>query len=159
MTGMMEKIKGWNRTVLELESGIAAFGLVCQAMGVWFVQDKGSYSLGLWIGIVIAMLCGLHMYVTLDRAFDGPEGDVSKRMTVANVTRYLVVVIVFMILALTRTGNPIVTFIGIMGLKVAAYMQPFTHKLTNKIFHETDPVPRALEDTEETCGEQEKSKE
>ncbi len=25
--------------------------------------------------------------------------------------------------------NPLAAFLGIMGLKVAAYMQPFTHKL------------------------------
>ena len=159
MTGMMETIKRWNRTVLELESGILLFGLVCQAAGVWFVQDKASYSVGLWIGIGMAALCGIHMYITLDRAFDGPEGDVGRRMTVANITRYVVIVVVFMALAAAGIGNPIVTFVGIMGLKVAAYMQPFTHQLTNKLFHETDPGPRALEETEETCGEQEKSKE
>ena len=31
-----------------------------------------------------------------------------------------------------------------MSLKVTAYIQPFTHKLCNMLFHETDPVPEAL---------------
>ena len=30
---------------------------------------------------------------------------------------------------LSGIGNPVVAFLGIMGLKVAAYLQPFTHKL------------------------------
>lgn len=36
-----------------------------------------------------------------------------------------------------------------MMMKVAAYIQPFTHKLCNMLFHETDPVPEPMpEETE-----------
>lgn len=136
MKKMMEKIKKCNRTVLELHLGILLWGIVWQAAGVWFVKDKVLYSSGLWIGIGTAMLAGYHMWRTLDRAFDGFEGDVSRKMITANVIRYVVIVIVFAIVAVTKTGNVLMTFCGIMGLKVAAYIQPFTHKFTNKIFHE-----------------------
>ena len=44
----------------------------------------------------------------------------------------------------TNVMNPLVVFLGYMSLKGTAYLQPFTHKLCNKIFHETDPVPEAL---------------
>ncbi len=35
-----------------------------------------------------------------------------------------------------------------MMLKLAAYLQPFTHRIYNRIFHETDPVPMSLEELE-----------
>jgi len=31
-----------------------------------------------------------------------------------------------------------------MSVKVAAYLQPFTHKLCNKVFHEVDPIPEPM---------------
>mgnify|MGYP003414718552 CR=1 FL=1 len=44
---------------------------------------------------------------------------------------------------------------GVMSVKVAAYLQPFTHKLCNKLFHETDPIPQPMPDEEETQMEKE----
>lgn len=38
--------------------------------------------------------------------------------------------------------------LGYMTMKVAAYLQPFTHKLCNMFFHETDPVPEPLPEDE-----------
>ena len=88
------------------------------------------------------------MYRTLNRALDLGRG-AQKAVTTANMVRYAVVVIVFLIVLLSGTLNPLITFLGIMSLKVAAYLQPFTHKLCNKIFHEVDPVPQPLADEEE----------
>lgn len=124
--------------MLELECGIVFWGVICQVAGIWFVKDKTAYSIGLWIGITMALLAGLHMWITLDRAFGGTEADVTRQMITANVLRYVVIVIVFALVAVSGIGNPLMTFLGIMGLKVAAYLQPFTHKLVNRIFHEIE---------------------
>lgn len=145
---MIEKIRKWNRTLLELESGIILFGLVCQLAGVWFFEDKATYSSGLWLGILIAMWSAAHMSHVLERAFDGPEEDVTKRMSRGSVIRYVAIVLAYGAVVLSGAGNPVMAFIGIMGLKVAAYIQPFTHKFTNWIFHETDPVPQPLPEDE-----------
>ena len=151
---MKEKIRKWNRTLLELECGILCVGLVTWGIGIWFVTDKSGIGVGFWIGIVMSMLSALHMNFVLDRAFEGPEEEVTKKLTAGSVIRYFVVVLVFMAVALSGIGNPIATFIGLMALKVAAYIQPFTHKITNWIFHETDPVPEPLpEETEQTKEE------
>ena len=66
----------------------------------------------------------------------------------ANLIRYGCIVIVFMIVLLTDVLNPLITFMGLMSLKVAAYLQPFTHKLCNKVFHEVDPIPEPLPEEE-----------
>jgi hypothetical protein len=41
-----------------------------------------------------------------------------------------------------------------MGMKVAAYVQPFTHKLCNKMFHETDPIPQAMPEEDDEDEEE-----
>ena len=41
-------------------------------------------------------------------------------------------------------------FSYVICMKVTAFLQPLTHKLCNKMFHETDPIPQAM--PEETAG-------
>ena len=144
---MIERLKRINRALLELWIGILFTGLVFQFAGMWFVENKVLYTVALWIGIVLALVTVVHMYRTLDRALDLGAG-AQKAVTVANMIRYAVVVIVFLIVLLTKVLNPLITFLGIMSLKVAAYLQPFTHKLCNKVFHEVDPIPEPLADEE-----------
>ena len=146
---MIEKIRAWNRTVLELQSGIILFGVLCQFLAVWFVPDKIKYSIGLWLGILVAIAAGFHMWGTLKKAFDGFEGDVTKKVTQGGIIRYVVIAICFLAIAWSRVGEPIAAFVGIMGLKIGAYMQPVLHKFYNKVFHESDPVPMSLEEYEE----------
>ena len=151
---MIEKVKKINRALVELWIGILFTGLLCQFIGMWFADNKVLYSVALWIGIVLGLITVVHMYRTLDRALDlGAEAQ--KVVTTANLVRYGCVVIVFLIVLLTEVLNPLITFMGLMSVKVAAYLQPFTHKLCNKIFHETDPIPESIPDDEEFDEEEE----
>ena len=65
----------------------------------------------------------------------------------------LILIIILAIIMLTEVLNPLVVFMGYMSLKVTALMQPITHKLCNKFFHETDPIPEPL--AEEVSEEEE----
>ncbi len=144
---MIEKLRKVNRAVVELYVGIIFIGVLCQLIGIWFVQDKMLYTVALWLGIVLALVTVMHMYRTLDRALDmGAEA--TKAVTRANLVRYGCIVVVFGIVLLTGVLNPLITFMGLMSLKVAAYLQPFTHKLCNKFFHEVDPIPEPLPEEE-----------
>ena len=58
--------------------------------------------------------------------------------------RYVLLVMIFGIIMVTNVINPLVVFLAYMGVKVTALLQPITHKLCNKIFHETDPIPEPL---------------
>lgn len=156
---MIERIKMWNRTVLELQSGIVLFGLFCQLIAMWFVPDMLKFTIGLWLGIVVAIATGFHMWGSLKKAFDGFEGDVTKKITQAGIIRYVIIAVCFAIVAVTEVGEPIAMFVGIMGLKIGAYIQPFTHKFYNKVFNESDPVPMSLEEYEEWRRQMEDNKE
>lgn len=121
-----------NETLVELILGIFVWGIFWQAAGVWFVEDKPGCSIGLWIGILTAALCAVHMYRSLDRALDLPEKDAQKYMTTRNLFRYGFIVIILGILMITKAANPLCAFLGVISLKAAAYMQPLTHKCLGK---------------------------
>lgn len=146
---MIERLRKINRALLELCLGILFVGLLCQFIGMWFATDKLLYTVALWLGILLAFLTALHMYRTLDRALDYGT-NATKMVTKANLVRYGCIVAVFCIVMITGVLQPLVTFLGLMSLKVAAYLQPFTHKLCNKIFHEVDPIAQPLPEEDGT---------
>ena len=82
-----------NETLLEMWVGTVLFGVVCQFSVVWFLYDKAGYSIGLWLGIIAALLTTLHLSVTLDKALDLGEGGAKKHMVIQNLVRYFVLII------------------------------------------------------------------
>lgn len=124
MKKVVEKI---NETVFELWTGILIWGAVCQIIPVWFVSDKIGYSLGLWTGILLAGASAYHMWWALDRGLDD-EGSAQGYIRKQGLIRYAVILAVFAVLMLTDAANPLSAFLGIMGLKAGAYLQPFLHK-------------------------------
>lgn len=147
----MNRLREINRALLELDLGILFGGAVCQLVGMWPASHKGLYALSLWLGILLALLGTWHMYRTLDRALDLGDG-AARVMVTGGLLRYAVLCIILGIIMITDVLNPLIVFLGYMMMKVAAYLQPFTHKLCNMFFHETDPVPQALPE-EETAAE------
>lgn len=141
----MEALRKINRTLLEMHIGMLFFGVVCQITGMWFVEDQAAYAVSLWFGVAFALAGSIHMCRTLDRALLSGQS-ASGIVTRGYLFRYALVVVVMVITAVTEVMNPLVFFLGYMSLKVTAYLQPITHKLCNKLFHETDPVPEALEE-------------
>jgi len=129
MTGKIDE------TLLELLMGILFFGILCQAVGMWFVPSALAYSLGLWIGILLAGLSAIHMWWALDRNLtinaDNERG-AQAFATKWSMIRYGIILIVFLIICLTDFAYPLAAFLGIMGLKIGAYLQPFMKKIYNK---------------------------
>ena len=140
-----------NRTLFELETGILIFGIFCQLCLLSFAK-RGQYSAGLWIGILTAAFAAFHMWRGLDRGLDlGEKGAVSY-LSRQNIIRYLVIVLVLILTAVSGVANPLTAFLGIMGLKVSAYMQPFTKRIS-KILYGEELLPEII--IEEPADEQE----
>lgn len=116
------------KTLKELLLGIVLYGFLLQMIPIWFLTDKVAYSLALWIGIVTAICMALHMYRTLERALSYTDG-AQKTVVVNSLLRYAMAMVVLLIVQYRGIGSPIVTFLGIMGLKAGAYLQPFVHKI------------------------------
>lgn len=122
----------------ELFVGILVFGLLCEFIGVWFVADKMGYCLGVLIGVILAAGMAAHMSWSLEKSLDLVQGEAEKQIRKYSVIRYFVIVVVFAVVMVTHLANPLAAFLGIMSLKVAAYLQPFTHKCYKKIYKDEE---------------------
>lgn len=128
----MHKLRNINSALPGLLFGIVLFGVVSELVGVFLVADKLNYSIGLWIGVLTALGMALHMAFGINSALDRGEKGAQAAVTRQNMIRYLAVILVLGILMITNIGNPIAAFVGIMGLKISAYLQPLFTKLSQK---------------------------
>ena len=124
----ISRLREINSALPGLLFGIVLFGVLCKAAGFFLVSDKTDFSIGLWIGVCTAIFMAFHMAVTLNATVERDVKGAQAAATRQNIIRYLVVVVVFAILMVTRIGNPLAAFAGVMGLKVSAYVQPMLLK-------------------------------
>ena len=143
MSRVTDSLKGKNRTLLEMHMGMLFFGFICQLVGAFFVKEQVYYAISLWFGVAFALAGSVHMCRTLDRALYRGR-DAAGIVTRGYLFRYAVVAAVLIVVSMTESLNPLVFFLGYMSLKVTAYLQPITHKLCNRLFGETDPVPEPM---------------
>lgn len=123
-----------NQALPELLLGILLYGIVIQVTGVWFAQDRLRYSSGLWIGIVTAMAMAYHIARIIAETIDCMDAHkVRVQITAKGILRYAAVVVVFSITMYFDLGNLVTLFLGVMGLKISAYLQPFLHKVLSKV--------------------------
>lgn len=99
-----------------LVAGIILYGIIIQITGVWFVEDRVSYSIGLWYGITIAIGMAINLAkVIFDSVTIYGEENANRRIIMKSVMRYAVVVILFFILGYFKFGSLYSALIGILG--------------------------------------------
>lgn len=131
-TGSM--LKRLNDALPGLVLGILVYGGLVELIGVWFVSDKLRYTTGLAIGIALAVGMAIHIAVVLQDAVDiYGESGAQKKIVAKSILRYIVIVVVFYVMMRLNLGNLIAAFIGVLGLKVSAYLQPFAHRFIMKL--------------------------
>lgn len=123
----------FSETVVEMWIGELIFGLVCELAGVWFVKDKIGCSIGLWLGIILSIFCTWHMYYSIDRSLSFTnEKDAGKYLGSRYLIRYFAIIALIVVLYFTGIGDVFTAFLGYLGMKPAAYIQPFIHKLLRR---------------------------
>lgn len=115
-------------TLLELCIGIVAYGVIFEIVLLFFSRNS-AYSIGLWIGVILALAGAFHMWWSLNRGLDLPEKAAVKSMSTQNIIRYVMIAVVLAVLMCTSFANPIFAFCGYMGMKVSAYLNPLIHRL------------------------------
>lgn len=123
-----------NNALPGLVLGILVYGCVVELLGVWFVTDRLHYTTGLIIGIALACGMAINIAIVLEDSVQiYGESHAKAKIIAKSVLRYVVVVIVFFLMMKWNLGNLITAFIGVLGLKVSAYLQPFIHKAIAKL--------------------------
>lgn len=120
-------------TLFNLCLGIFLYGIVFQIVLLFFSREI-SYSLGLWIGVALAIAGSVHMWWSIDRGMDQASKQAAKTVGTNNLIRYFVLVAVMFVLIYTDFANPILMFCGYMGMKISAYLNPWLHKVSEKVF-------------------------
>ena len=132
---MNKKTKKIDETLLGLLIGIIVFAVISQIAGMFFVKSMLKYTIGLWIGSLLALACAYHMWWSLDRNLSlnaDNEGAARAFAIKQNLIRYAVVLLVFLGVCLTTFSYPLAAFLGIMGLKAGAYLQPLVRKVMHR---------------------------
>ena len=125
-------LKRLNDALPELVLGIILYGIAVELVGVW--TDKLRYTTALVIGIALAMGMAVNMAIVLRDAVEIYGGEHAQAKIIAkSILRYVIVVIVFFVMMKFNLGNLFTAFIGVLGLKISAYLQPFTHKFVLKL--------------------------
>lgn len=127
------------------------FGMAGAALplGRWWGMAKGMYIGSLCAAALAAVASLMHMHRCLERALSRDGGDAQKMIFRGYVIRYAAAAILIIAAAMTDILHPVVLCLGyILLMKATAFSQPFTHKLFNKLFHETDPIPEPVSDEE-----------
>ena len=127
---MMDALKRLNEALPGLVIGIVLYGLLCEAVSVWFVSDKLTWSVGLLAGVACAVFMAVHIAMVIDDSVRFGTG--TRLLAAKSVFRYLIIAAVFFALAITGIGDVIAAFIGVLGLKVSAYAQPYLTKIIFK---------------------------
>lgn len=125
----MNKFFKINESLPDLLVGILVFGIFAELLPVWFLERKLYYSIGLLIGLFVAALSAWHMAYSIDNAVGYDEGTATKQMQKGSSLRYGFWLITLGVLIIFDFASPIAAFVGMISLKVSAYLSPFTHKL------------------------------
>lgn len=134
---MTKKIGKINPTVIDLVIGILIYGIFLEIIGMIFVENRVSYTLGLLLGLFAAVLLVIHMYTTLDRALDMDSKSASSYIQKRSFLRALVMLATVALGMIFQQISFFAIVIGILGLKISAFLQPFTNLyITTKILKE-----------------------
>ena len=122
-------------TLFDLLIGITCHFILLLTIGNIFIKNDIFYSLGLAMGCVTGMLLAVSIYSSLKTALELGEEEAERYIRKkANLRMFIMAVVTFMGIKMSMVSF-IGIIIGILGLKISAFFQPYTNSyITKKIF-------------------------
>lgn len=127
-----DTVKKMSAVLKEMLLEIFLLGLLFQFSLMWFAESKGGFTLGLWVGIILAGVMTLHMNHSIERMLELPQEDGAKYLRKTAVFRMLMLMVCFLVLGFFNSSSGLGVLLGILALKLSAYLQPLIHKLLQK---------------------------
>ena len=128
-----------NETLLELILGILTAGILIQLVEVVVTSaypqlsgTRGTFALGMWIGVATAVGLSVHMYRSIDKALDMYSEDAEKYMKKAYLFRTAGIFVAAAIVTYFKLGYVMAYFLGVLCLKFGAFLQPLMHNIRKK---------------------------
>ncbi len=120
-------------TIIGFLIGIGIYAVLIELVGFFFSEDLFSYTLGLLFGVVVAIFLIIHMAKTLDRALDLPQEQAVKYTRRQSFLRLAVMLAAMVIALMVEQFNFIAVILGMLGLKMGAFIAP---KLLKRLYPE-----------------------
>lgn len=120
--------KRMDSTVRDILIGIGLYAIVFEVIGLIFVKNRLSYTLGIVYGAVFTTGLVIHMFCTLDKALDMNPDPASRYIRNCSILRLVVMFASLVVAMLLPHVSVIAVIIMIMGLKISAFLQPLIHK-------------------------------
>ena len=129
MKRLITKLNRLNTALPGLLLGILIYVILAEFIAVWFVPDWRKYTVGLWIGIGAAGFMAIHMAVVISDVTDFMTEKQAKAKAVLHaILRYAVVAVAFGLMAYFDIGYVLAALLGVISLKISAYLQPLMQK-------------------------------
>ncbi|MGL4343988.1 MAG: ATP synthase subunit I [Cellulosilyticaceae bacterium] len=115
-----------NKAYLKQHSMIismVAFTLIMYALGLFVVNDSMAWTIGILVGLVIAVLKLRVMEVTFKKAVAMAENKAKSYTQKHYMLRYLLTGLILVVAILTPGINTVGVFVGLLSMKIGAYTQ------------------------------------
>ena len=133
MNRIIKRLRTLNSALPGLLAGILLYAVPAEIIGLCFVPDKRMYTVGLLSGIALACYMAVHMALAIRSATDFRTEKQAKATVVLHaILRYGIVAAVFFLITFFRLGYFWAAAIGILSLKISAYLQPTFQKIMDR---------------------------
>lgn len=130
---MIEKIKSLNEALPQ----IFFIDMLYLALGeiiIFLVFPSPSlYAVGFFAGVLYAGFASLHMSYRIREVVYG-KVNTTKVLLIGYFIRLAVMIMVFAVLYCFNIGDLLAALVGMFAMKVSAYLQPMTNRISSKIF-------------------------
>lgn len=117
------------KTLNRLLLGILLYAVPFTIAGVFLADNKLTFVSGLLIGCILSLFIAIHLYRSLDYCLSLDPESAEKAMKKKAMFRFFVMLLAMGIaFCFPKVISPIGLVIGMMGLKISAYFQPFIYK-------------------------------
>lgn len=113
---------------------LAIMDVLMLIIGIWFVPSKLVWILSIILGFVASLAYVSGMMTAIEKSVEIYEkgGNPDKLYRLHTVIRYLIMALVLVVACISDYLSPIVVFVCIIFVKIAAYLNPLVHRFFNK---------------------------
>ena len=121
------------RVLMQLYIGIGIYFMVFGILGVIFMRPIWLYMISLFAGCAASCFIAYNMYDVLDRALELETGKAKSFVTVRSMIRLGVCLVLMATGIMVDWVSFVGVTVGLMGLKVSAFMNPLVRKITGDV--------------------------
>ena len=130
---MIEKIKSLNEALPQIFF-IDMLYLILGEIVIFLIFPSPSlYAVGFLAGVLYAGFASLHMSYRIREVVYG-KVNTTKVLLIGYFIRLAVMIIIFAVLYYFNIGDLLAALAGMFAMKVSAYLQPITNRISSKIF-------------------------